>query len=64
MELYCSEDKQGMYILRAMENVSPNGDAYTAAEALFKVCQRNDRRLSYPAFRENLAFCFTRACSA
>ena len=53
-----------MYILRAMENVSPNGDAYTAAEALFKVCQRNDRRLSYPAFRENLAFCFTRACSA
>ena len=45
-----------MYILRTMEDISLNGDAYTTAEALFKVCQRNDRRLPYSAFREDLAF--------
>lgn len=43
-----------MYILRVMEDISLNGDAYTTIEALFKVCQRNDRRLSYAPFREDL----------
>ena len=43
--MYYSKDKRGMYILRTMEDISLNGDAYTTAEALFKVCQRNDRRL-------------------
>ena len=54
--MYYSKDKRGMYILRTMEDISLNGDAYTTAEALFKVCQRNDRRLPYSAFREDLAF--------
>ena len=45
--MYYSKDKRGMYILRTMEDISLNGDAYTTAEALFKVCQRNDRRLPY-----------------
>ena len=45
-----------MYILRTMEDISLNGDAYTTAEVLFKVCQRNDRRLSYAPFREGLSF--------
>ena len=54
--MYYSKDKRGIYILRAMEDISLNGDAYTTIEALFRVCQRNDRRLSYSAFREDLAF--------
>lgn len=45
-----------MYILRTMEDISLNGDAYTTTESLFKVCQRNDRRLSYAPFREDLSF--------
>lgn len=54
--MYYPKDKRGMYILRAMEDISLNGDAYTTMEALFKVCQRNDRRLSYVPFREDLSF--------
>ena len=54
--MYYSKDKRGIYILRAMEDISLNGDAYTTIEALFRVCQHNDRRLSYSAFREDLAF--------
>ena len=39
-----------------MEDISLNGDSYTTAEALFKACQHNDRRLPYSAFREDLSF--------
>ena len=54
--MFYQKDKRGIYILRTMEDISLNGDAYTTTEALFKVCQRNDRRLSYSAFREDLVF--------
>ena len=54
--MYYSKDKRGVYILRIMADISLNGDAYTTIEALFKVCQRNDRRLSYTPFREDLSF--------
>lgn len=50
------KDKRGLYILRAMEDISLNGDAYTTIEALYKACQRNKKWLSYSAFREDLSF--------
>ena len=34
IKLYYSKDKRGMYILRTMEDISLNGDAYTTIERL------------------------------
>ena len=54
--MFYQKDKRGMYILRAMEDISLNGDAYTTEDELYKVCHRDNRYLTYSAFREDLHY--------
>ena len=40
-----SNDKQGQYILDAMESISKNGDAYCSDETLYRCCRRMNKSL-------------------
>ena len=46
-----SNDKQGQYILDAMESISMNGDAYCSDETLYRCCRRMDKNLTPDRYR-------------
>lgn len=60
--MFYQKDKRGMYILRAMEDISLNGDAYTTEDELYKVCHRENRYLTYFAFREDMHHLLKEKC--
>ncbi len=50
-----SNDKQGQYILDAMESISMNGDAYCSDETLYRCCRRMDKNLTPDLYRADKA---------
>ena len=50
-----SNDKQGQYILDAMESISKNGDAYCSDETLYRCCRRMNKSLTLERYRTDKA---------
>ena len=48
-------DKQGQYILDAMESISKNGDAYCSDETLYRCCRRMNKSLTLERYRADKA---------
>ena len=52
--MFYQREQRGVYILCGMEVIALSGDAYTTKDELYKVCRRENRYLTYSAFREDL----------
>ena len=54
--MFYQRNQRGVYILRGMEVIALSGDAYATEDELYKVCHRDNRYLTYSAFREDLHY--------
>ena len=54
--MFYQRDQRGVYVLRGMEVIALSGDAHTTEDELYKVCHRENRYLTYSAFREDLHY--------